>query len=56
MLILLVRSRQWQHSHGQKRVGAEPSLRAKAEAKLPDQIVEVFQANKERYETLAIGP
>ena len=30
-------------------VGAEPSLRAKAEAKLLEQIVEVFEANKERY-------
>jgi putative transposase len=30
-------------------VGAEPSLRAKAEEKLLEQIVEVFEANKERY-------
>ena len=30
-------------------VGAEPSLRAKEEAKLLEQIVEVFEANKERY-------
>src|ERR1700732_4691242 len=30
-------------------VGAEPSLRAKAEVKLLEQIVEVFEANKERY-------
>ena len=30
-------------------VGAEPSLRAKAEEKLLEQIVEVFAANKERY-------
>src|SRR5712664_585362 len=30
-------------------VGAEPSLRAKAEEKLLQQIVEVFAANKERY-------
>ena len=29
-------------------VGAEPSLRAKEEAKLLEQIVEVFEANKER--------
>ena len=30
-------------------MGAEPSLRAKEEAKLLEQIVEVFEANKERY-------